>query len=170
MDKTAIVWDASTGEPRHSYAFHNAPVLDLDWCSDTAFASGGTDKVIHLCSVGSSAPTRTFLGHTDEVNSLRWSPSKGLLASGSDDGTVRLWSAGGENAPPAGAVSTLTGHRKQVYAVRWAPTGEGSANASKAAMLARCVPAPARQGGSPNTAHLTHTLPPPPTPFRQRVL
>jgi hypothetical protein len=30
-------------------------------------------------------------------------------------------------------------HKKPVYAVRWAPTGEGSANAGKVAMLARCV-------------------------------
>ncbi len=137
MDKTTIVWDAATGEPRHSYAFHSAPVLDLDWFSDNAFASASTDKLIQLCSVGSSAPTRTFMGHTDEVNTLRWSPSKALLASGSDDGTVRLWSAGGEGAPAAGAVATLTGHRKPIYAVRWAPTGEGSANASMPPILAR---------------------------------
>lgn len=137
VDKTTAVWDATTGEPRHSYAFHSAPVLDVDWCSDSMFASGGTDKVIHLCAVGSTAPSRTFLGHTDEVNTLRWSPSKALLASGSDDSTVRLWSAGGEGAPPVGAVATLTGHKKQVYCVRWAPTGEGSANPNKAPILAR---------------------------------
>jgi transducin (beta)-like 1 len=129
VDKTTIVWDAATGEPRHSYAFHNAPVLDLDWLSDSAFASCGTDKAIHVCSVGSSAPTRTFLGHTDEVNSVRWAPSRSLLASGSDDGTVRLWSAGGEGAPPPGALATLTGHRKPVYCVRWAPGGEAPASA-----------------------------------------
>ena len=82
---------------------------------------------------------RTFSGHTDEVNSISWSPQKTLLASASDDSTVRLWSSGGDGAPAPGAVAVLSGHKKAAFAVTWAQTGEGSANAGKAAMLARCV-------------------------------
>ena len=139
MDKTAIVWDTATGDARHAFCFHSAPVLDLAWASDAMFATCSTDKLIHLCGVGSAAPLRTRVGHTDEVNSVRWSASGGLLASGSDDASVRLWSAGGEGAPPPGCVGVGLAHKKPVYAVRWAPTGEGSANAGKVAMLARCV-------------------------------
>ena len=168
MDKTAVVWDAATGEPRHVYAHHSAPVLDLDWAhppavgsgaaallppSDASFAAlatASTDKLVLVCSVvgggsgsssASAAPSRTFVGHTDEVNTVRWAPrSASLLASGSDDSTVRLWSVGGDGAPPAGSVATLTGHKKAVYLVRWAPFGE---DASRALSLARCV----RRGG-----------------------
>ena len=34
---------------------------------------------------------RTFEGHTDWVNSVAFSPDGKLLASGSDDGTIKLW-------------------------------------------------------------------------------
>lgn len=78
---------------------------------------------------------RTFVGHSDEVNALTWSPSKDLLATGSDDGTARLWSltAGSDKD---GCVGVLTGHKKAVYRVKWAPTGPGSTNAGKAPLLA----------------------------------
>lgn len=33
----------------------------------------------------------TLEGHTDEVNSVAWSSSGSMLASGSDDNTLRLW-------------------------------------------------------------------------------
>ena len=167
------MWDAATGDARHAFCFHTAPVLDLAWASDTMLATCSTDKLIHLCGVGSAAPLRTLAGHTDEVNSVRWSPgSSALLASGSDDTSVRLWSAGGEGAPPAGCVAVCSGHRKPVYAVRWAPTGEGTANAGKAAMLARCGTRPApffmRRPPPPPPPRAppphTHTLTPRPLP------
>jgi transducin (beta)-like 1 len=151
VDKTAVVWDSATGEPRFTYAYHSAPVLDVDWASDALFATASSDGLIHVCSVGGAAPVRTFAGHTDEVNAVRWSPSRGLLASASDDGTVRLWSSGGDGAPPAGAAGTLVGHRKPVYALAWAPTGDGTANGAKDALLARCgrpSPRAVRRGGS----------------------
>lgn len=147
------MWDSATGDPRHQQAFHTAPVLDLDWAPGgshdaPAFATSSTDKLVLVCTVGASAPARSFVGHTDEVNTVRWAPRGALLASGSDDSTVRLWSVGGDGAPPPGAVATLAGHKKAVYALRWAPTGEGTANAGKAPMLARCAGGKGGRGSS----------------------
>ncbi len=38
-------------------------------------------------------PDQTFFGHVDNVNSVAWSPDGSQIASGSTDGTVRLWDA-----------------------------------------------------------------------------
>ncbi len=35
--------------------------------------------------------TDTLTGHTDDVNSVSFSPDGNILASGADDGTILLW-------------------------------------------------------------------------------
>lgn len=138
VDKTAIVWDASSGSLSQHFAFHSAAILDVDWQSDTHFAACGSDKSITLCALGERAPVRTWVGHGDEVNAIAWSPARTVLASASDDGTAKLWSTspGAGADKDGGCVATLSGHSKSVYSVEWAPTGEGSRNASRDALLA----------------------------------
>ena len=79
VDKTSIVWDASTGECRQQFEFHAginefslfliesdfllAPVLDVDWKDSTTFASGSADSHIYVCQIGSPEPLNDFLGH-----------------------------------------------------------------------------------------------------------
>jgi transducin (beta)-like 1 len=140
VDKTAIVWDASTGRALHTVACHAAPVLDVDWrpvdgapgagggsvdAADPAtpcFATCSTDRRVQVCGLGAGAPLATLAGHADEVNAVRWSPDGARLASCSDDGTARVW----DPSPAAAAspcVATLAGHAKEVYTLRWAPAG-----------------------------------------------
>lgn len=67
--------------------------------------SGGDDHLMRLWSVrdllanapsaeseSGLAPTAVLTGHTDWVRSVRFTPDSQRLLSGSDDGTVRLWS------------------------------------------------------------------------------
>ena len=63
VDKTAVVWDVSSGEVKQQFAFHKAPTLDVDWQNNNCFASCSTDKLIHVCKLGSDKPVRTFQGH-----------------------------------------------------------------------------------------------------------
>jgi WD40 repeat protein len=36
-------------------------------------------------------PSRIFIGHKGSVNTVDFSPQGNLIASGADDGTIRLW-------------------------------------------------------------------------------
>lgn len=63
VDKTTIIWNAQTGESTQQFSFHNAPALDVDWQTNSSFASCSTDQQIHVCRLGHDKPTKTFIGH-----------------------------------------------------------------------------------------------------------
>ena len=90
VDKTTIIWDAATGQCTQQFAFHSAPALDVDWQTNVSFASCSTDQCIHVCKLGSDKPTKSFQGHTNEVNAIKWDPQGSLLASCSDDMTLKV--------------------------------------------------------------------------------
>lgn len=52
-----------------------APTLDVDWRNNTSFATCSTDKMIHVCKLGETQPLKTFEGHKDEVNAIKWDPT-----------------------------------------------------------------------------------------------
>lgn len=55
---------------------------------------------ITLCTRAPALRCRSLIGHDERVHALRFSPDERLLVSGSEDGTVRIWStATGESRP-----------------------------------------------------------------------
>jgi transducin (beta)-like 1 len=116
VDKTAIVWDAATGAVKQHFRLHKAPTLDVDWRDDDSFASCSTDRMVYVCRLGEAGAVRSFAGHTDEVNCVKWSPRGRLLASCSDDCTARIWSVE-QNA----CVHTFGGHSQEIYTIKWSP-------------------------------------------------
>ncbi|GAB6020214.1 Transducin (beta)-like 1 X-linked receptor 1 [Chamberlinius hualienensis] len=131
VDKTTIIWDASSGHCTQQFAFHTAPALDVDWQTNTSFASCSTDQCIHVCRLGQDKPLKTFQGHTNEVNAIKWDPQGNLLASCSDDMTLKIWSMKQDTC-----VHDLQAHGKEIYTIKWSPTGPGTSNPNMNLILA----------------------------------
>ena len=134
-DKSTIVWDVTgeVGFVKQQFQFHDAPALDVDWKDDATFASCSTDKTVHVCQVGSDRPLRSYSGHTDEVNAVKWDPSGNLLASCSDDCTAKVWDLTTADSTPR---YDFQSHKQEIYTIKWSPTGQGSSNPAKPLLLA----------------------------------
>lgn len=134
-DKSTIVWDVTgdIGFVKQQFSFHFAPALDVDWKDDLTFASCSTDKTVQICRVGLAQPIKTYTGHADEVNAVKWDPSGTLLASCSDDCTAKVWDINSNSTEPKWDFKS---HQQEIYTVKWSPTGPGSRNPTKLRMLA----------------------------------
>lgn len=131
-DSAVILWDTALGEIKQTFGFHTGPVFDLCWKNNTTFASCSGDRLIRLCKLHEKRPIRTFAGHTGDINAIRWDPSRRYLASGSDDGLVKIWPVHGSEGP----LYSLIGHEKQVYCLDWNPSGPRSDNGGLSVQLA----------------------------------
>lgn len=87
-----------------------------------------------VCSISRPNALHRLRGHQDEVNTVRFDPTRTMLATCSDDRTVRVWSMKSyfPHAPSLsgrkdqaidenGGVFVLTGHTDDVHTVAWDP-------------------------------------------------
>ena len=81
--------------------------------SEESFASCSTDKQIHVCQLGKEKPIKSFQGHTNEVNAIKWDPQGKFLASCSDDMTLKVWTMDREVC-----VHDLQAHTKEIYTIK----------------------------------------------------
>ena len=69
---------------------------------------------------------KTLSGHTSDINSVSFSPDGKLLASGSDDETIRLW-----DVSTGQTLHTLDEHESYVNSVSFSPDGKLLASGSE---------------------------------------
>jgi transducin (beta)-like 1 len=115
-DHRVIAWFVATGERKQIFQFHHSRVLDVDWLDNQTFASCSGDTRIAICGMDRASAIHLLEGHKGEVNKIAWDMSRRLLASCSDDRTVRVWRPFERTLP-----IVLYGHTHHVYTIKWQP-------------------------------------------------
>ncbi|CAF2074513.1 unnamed protein product, partial [Rotaria magnacalcarata] len=92
-DRTTIIWDANSGHCKQQFSFHTAPALDVDWQSDTTFASCSDDMTLNRKKWDPQRDVcqNILVQHSEPVYSVAFSPDDRLLATDSFDKAINLW-------------------------------------------------------------------------------
>jgi WD40 repeat protein len=144
MDGTVKCWDTNAASVATEFAFARSRVyaVAVSPCGPGAgahalVAVGTESRNVSLCCLRTGGAAHLLMGHSASVWAAAWSPSDAFcLATGSRDGTVRVWDV--RRAGGRACVATLdmrrTGrddaplprprsHDGPVTALRWSPTG-----------------------------------------------
>jgi WD40 repeat protein len=93
-DRTVRLWDVATGNPIRTLTGHTDWVTGVGFSPDgTRLASVGKGGLAIVWDVRAGTEVRRLVGHTQWVNDVRFSRDGRLIVTGSDDTTVRVWSA-----------------------------------------------------------------------------
>lgn len=141
---TVVIWDAFNGDIRQTFQHISNSALkyeeglvngmsdapgnhlggsvvsvgtDADWIDHLTYATTGENACIMVYKILERGPLLRFRGHTQGINTLQFDPKTQLLASGSDDHTVRIW-----HGKSPTSVMMLTGHLGPVIFTRWLPS------------------------------------------------
>ncbi|CAI2364332.1 unnamed protein product [Moneuplotes crassus] len=127
QDGVIKVWDVQSSTAQKTLNYHESGIKCLQWDPTGAFlASGSEDCTIQIWNNKHDKIVVSFNDHKEMIHNLKWSPTgygsslpnaELRLASGSADGTVKIWSLA-ENK----LVDTLTGHTGMVMCLDFDPT------------------------------------------------
>ncbi|MCT7950623.1 hypothetical protein NG798_12550 [Ancylothrix sp. C2] len=143
LDGTVKIWNLAGTELATLKAPEGAGFTSVTFSPDGTFlaAAATTDKVAEappqttakqaimlwkLDKTGKKPPVLVkTLQQSDKVLALSFSPNQPILASASEDGTVKLWDRDGQ------LMETLEGHTDRIWGVRFSPDGQTLATASE---------------------------------------
>ncbi len=99
-------------------------IFSVAFSPDGRILASGDDRNITLWDVASASEIRTLSGHTDRVQSVTFSVDGKTLASGSDDGTIKLWNIATGSELKSVRPQDLSGKDYgNVYPLKFGPKG-----------------------------------------------
>lgn len=118
-NKTAQIWDISTGSLKRNFIGDNSKVWSVALNSKATYLAGGTaDWRVLIWNLITGEIIRT-VEHTATIWSVAFSPNDQLIASGSSDNTIKVWQVeSGE------LIYDLLGHKDYVYSVAISADGK----------------------------------------------
>ena len=117
-DEGVMLWDRTTGQLLARSEDNQTGGGLLTLSPDGSTVASGSGTAVQLRRASDGAPAGRLQGHTDWVRAVAFSPDGTLLASGADDGTVRLWSVNDGRL-----LDTLASHGAPVWSVAFSPDG-----------------------------------------------
>ncbi|MBW4668804.1 MAG: CHAT domain-containing protein [Cyanomargarita calcarea GSE-NOS-MK-12-04C] len=128
-DQTMKLWDISSRRCLKTLKGYSNWILSLGFSPDgQTLASSSQDQKVRLWDIKTGKCHLILEGHDNLISSVAFAPQHiqdCLLASGSDDKTIKLWNHQGE------CFKTLEGHEAWVYSVAFSPKCEILASASR---------------------------------------
>ena len=111
-DRTAVVWDTSSGRLVRTLEGHGRGIACLQY-EDRYVVTGSSDSTICLWDVHTGAQLHRLVGHADLVRCVRMDVAARRIVSGSYDKTIRVW-----DMDTGSLLLKLTGHDNKVFRVQ----------------------------------------------------
>jgi WD40 repeat protein len=125
-DKTARVWETSTGNPIAELNGHTGTVLSAALSADGKYVvTASSDRTARVWETSTGNTIAELKGHKGPVYRSVFSPDGKRVATASGDQTARIWEAG-----TGKLLTELKGHTSAVYRVVFSPDGKYIVTAS----------------------------------------
>ena len=93
LDRSARLWDASTGAELRRFVGHSEAVRAAGFSPDgTHLVTGSWDATAKVWDAGTGRELRSLAGHAGRVHAAAFSPDGTQVVTGGEDGTARSWS------------------------------------------------------------------------------
>jgi WD40 repeat protein len=124
IDCTIRLWNIESKQMEFVFYEHQSWVNSIKTLKNGHFVSGSKDCTMQIWRLQDKKCVGVLRGHGKAVNCVDVAEAENLIASGSSDWTIKLWS---ENKP----ISVMTGHRDEVICVRFMKGKLASGSADK---------------------------------------